>query len=97
MDNLRSRRFNIGSSCPKSAQVVIDHVGNLTDVTTAGKFKKNAREGIDLRSLGDSSKIINTIGGCNRLESSLLQVARGLINIVGGILCKSSTEYPNEA
>ena len=79
--------------CLNSAQPITNDVGSLTDVTMAGKT--TGRDG--LRSLGDSSKIINTIGGCNRLESSLLQVARDLINIVGGILCKSSTEYPNEA
>ena len=48
----------------------------------------------DLRRL---SKIINTIGGCNKVRIFPAQVANGLINIIGGILCKSSTEYPNEA
>ena len=60
--------------CLNSAQPIINDVDSLTDVTMAGK----PREGIDLRSLGEISKIINTIGGCNRLESSLLQVANGL-------------------
>ena len=38
-------------------------------------------------------KIKNTLGAA-MVESSLLKVAHGLINIIRGILCDSSTENP---